>query len=1835
MMPVNVMAADPPVTTNNVADKLPKNRSAKTNWKEALKAEERNWPIDLEGGQRLVRVTTSDPTMTTDLNYDGTFVDAEGRTNIRLVYRENTQLPTAVWKRLLLRFDKGLFDNIDWEKSHVIAAKTEKVYGINTSNGKYEKAIDLPDLQGARGNDRYNIPINLVLKQGVNIKNLGEENYLVQARLTDINSKRIYAYAPKGTRMDYSTYTKAAGIPLKDEMDMQFYKGGPEQSRTYALQNSFFTEFIANPEKYPASSNIGIIRTQYMAQRAVLDPKDVQSGKPSGYVMMFDAGLVKYLKEDKNKNIAFTNILKKDRTPNPLQKIGIKKADINYIKDENNDNVIAYVVLATDKFKNSAVKNVVRIGTDNYDRLVNLGGMYITALDFLVDKSVFENTMETDGKNKVDFPIMTGWADSNPKGWMIYEQDFKNDFVVPAGQDFFIDTGVEPEGGTALFQLGDPDDSIIRRPQGYYNGLTDGLKGIDQFKEIGNKNGLYSLTLREGATIKTGDKLRIFLPDTVNHDADVNFIAFNNATEKDGGAATLKLQADRNINMHLYAPNKNEYFILKYTLKGETKQSELKMTRLNTWTYDDKDKILDGWPNKSVTKTGGNFWINMKKVEPSTDIFVEAYDANDNLKQGMTSSLIYNPIPKSKDRYTMPAWLDSTDNLSLITLKKSFYKPYQEVYTNNYTAPQSGLANADQINQIYIDPVSKPASLTDFMTATKSIEGFSRYDGGRVRLLHIENDGKMNISKTHAEENEYNDKGELVGKDVRKNITVEEKKYSAFPYSIDLKKFKEADDITATEGNTTINLVKDMRLLVNNSDGSSIPSDWLETRVRTRVLFDLNKDLNWTVESNGADSIVKIVPDHEKFIDEEGYMPNGFSTDSGAVLTDADGNKLTGKDREYRTWPKAPAKMEHENKTYKFLGWATGQITAEDFAKAPELETVDQWNDKTKVYRVTENSPINSHQVVYAVWGEGLKIYLHSNNGTKETVKEIVVLESAFKDGVANIDIPKAPYWNGDTVTDADMNKFIKEEEFTLPSSSKKDVRHTFVGWSTDRDDKDLLVGFNYIQLAKDNSELPDDRKNKLSQAEYDEHSFKLETLDKYTDTTTNKTTQLMLPNGYNLKLTGTYDEWLNKDYIHLYAQYRPFFEVEVNKNYKYIANENTKQASYVDSYKDTNNKVHNISDADKRQVLIGLLYRTAVTDYTDPTVHAAANYHTINKNLYQYQGYSGYDLKYVYDTKDNTTANFVLPGFDEYGQRYSYSAVETKVDEGNKYYNFKTDWADLGITIYTRFPGSGQPLVNDGPIDPANPRRNEAKIQYITIEDEDDNTFDAFTSATTRDPIKNNGKGESDIQGYKIRMFNVPRDIPKPEFDKVYDGDTAAYIDKEGIDTEHTYKGLSITLPGETEKHEYWFDSREGTNGKWKLISAPSAVVGKSVNVETVKVDGKDKIKITRTENNQLKPFNVNEQIKAEFGINNGNTNTYGPEGSTTVLSKDKNIPVKDITQEANSYDTNDKDHTNPKVTIQAKIPEGAEAGVLYEPKEGTIYTLVKDDGTPVYDGPASDTNRKPVTYTKKSSDTTNTPMYFTFKPSDNNIKDGDILRIKTVLTDKDGKLISTGKPTYSNTPVEAETPVISDASVRLRLRGPIRYEKDDTIDKKGLDYVDEDIFRRWMDLKVVMDNEDFPAYGKFEITITFEPNADGSTPDPITIKRDSKGALEETLRQLYRTDNIKNITVTAEDRLGNRNERTVEYNEPKQIVIKLVTPRDGQNKLRLRGPIGAIVTIKITRNGEEKYSQDITLTNDKFNIVDLGFDLATGDTIELEAVTKEGDTITGKSNFFKVKVR
>lgn len=247
-VPPRVFAQDPEPKTDALSSAT---YYRKANWENKIKDKSR-WPVG--DNQRLVRVTTSEPVEMNDIDYDGNFVDANGRTVLRMVYKEKGAAATAVWYRAIFNFG-DLDQYIDYDKSYIVglnvAGSEAKTGNLEPFNDRKERIVDLGVLRGDLTNQRKNLPINLVLKEGVTIKDLGQKNYIVQMRLADKKGERIYAYAPKGSSMDYSSYTKTTSVSLEDKVNRLFIKGGYQSDGNNATNQEFvMSEFIANPETH-------------------------------------------------------------------------------------------------------------------------------------------------------------------------------------------------------------------------------------------------------------------------------------------------------------------------------------------------------------------------------------------------------------------------------------------------------------------------------------------------------------------------------------------------------------------------------------------------------------------------------------------------------------------------------------------------------------------------------------------------------------------------------------------------------------------------------------------------------------------------------------------------------------------------------------------------------------------------------------------------------------------------------------------------------------------------------------------------------------------------------------------------------------------------------------------------------------------------------------------------------------------------------------------------------------------------------------------------------------------------------------------------------------------------------------------------------------------------------------------------------------------------------------------------------------------------------------------------------------------------------------------------
>ena len=1036
----------------------------KANWDNRIKDKSR-WKV--EDNQSLVRVSGSDPLEMNDIDYDGMFINANGRYVIRLVYKEKSQAVSAVWYRAIINFG-DLDKYIDFSNSYVIGRDGETKYPFDPLKGTVGRGFDLGKASGDRTNNRKNLPINLVLKDGITLENLPKDNYIIQMRITDGDYKKVYAYAPKGTSMDYSTYTKTTSVSLLDKVNNLFIKGGLQSDSNSATNQEFFmSEFIANPDEFSDVSNRGIIRTQYMGQRAGTAATPTVGGEPIAFTQVFDANLLKYLIEEKSDDdyVAYVNVLTDGRVVSPYSKnFGIKKEQINVTKDAQG-NELAYLVIGTEEFQQEVAKKndgVKVVTIPQHDQYTMLSGFYITAIDYVVDKSKFEDTFAgrdaLSGGNKtrkLNYTMMSGWTNPNLNGWAVYEKPFENDFVVQEGESFIIDAGANAKNKQIMLKVGG-EQGMIRKPQGYYNGYNSGKSAVDYFDEIAD--GIFKIGLREGATVKSGQKLKIYMPYTSSYDGSVNFLQMHNGTKKNEGAATLTLQKDRNINMHLYTGlPRGASFKLKYTLNGQVDQKELVFTKpkkliLTTWQYEDNDQVLTGAANRSILASGGNFYIDTTKLEPGKDIVVEAYDEKGNLIADKTSSFKYIKIDHSQEAVKYLTWTDHSDKKAVLSINKSLYTPYQVLFTNDYID--------NTVDDFYKDPRVLPADNGKFNTPTEQIVGYTRYDGGKVRTLY-EGPQKL-FGKVEAASDDYDDKGNLTA-DNHTNVTIKrenvfdpqftgnEKTYRGYAYTFDLNKMLpyHSDDKTETK----LTLLKDMKFVSTASDGSSLPSDFLETRVRARVLFDANGG-----DLKEGKKAVKIVPDNVNFYGEEGYKPSGFE---GANVEDNTGDKF----------PEAPTL---DGKT--FIGWVTEEGKTALGNQA--VVSTDAFNNLPKNQVFSATTPVEKHLVVYAIYTQEKAVTFDANGGAYDDGKSEKVVSTTGN----SITEPNAPTKEGYTFKGWASTKNATEAEANI-LENVDGSKTVYAVWVKEADKNlDLNAPKNKVPV-QDKTDLTEGEKDKVKDA--------------------------------------------------------------------------------------------------------------------------------------------------------------------------------------------------------------------------------------------------------------------------------------------------------------------------------------------------------------------------------------------------------------------------------------------------------------------------------------------------------------------------------------------------------------------------------------------------------------------------------------------------------------------------------------------------------------------------------------------------------------------------------
>ena len=688
--------------------------------------------------------------------------------------------------------------------------------------------------------------------------------------------------------------------------------------------------------------------------------------------------------------------------------------------------------------------------------------------------------------------------------------------------------------------------------------------------------------------------------------------------------------------------------------------------------------------------------------------------------------------------------------------------------------------------------------------------------------------------------------------------------------------------------------------------------------------------------------------------------------------------------------PEAPVK-----KGYIFKGWATKPISAQDYTaqedgndKVTTLENINQWKD-TKAYKFTKDSPINKSYAVYPVWEEEsktIKIVLHANDGTDR--KEIVEINHGEPlpklTDIKNLPKMQDQYGfiaNGSFSTKAilpnayetdDKSQNVTEKGIFGLREDAAGQKYTLVGWSTQADNANTKIESLFSNMGM----LAVEGQGKAR--------------DYYLSKVATSGSLIGQASAGKLfeKITANAN-----DEIHLYAAWKPYFDMTVTKKWyntkdKKYDNANVKDilqalahGGTIKVKDDQGGEIEIDPPAEdaslKRNVHVGLLYRTAVTEANNPTVTGAANYYIVEDSLKE--------LK-----TDTSQVSWKLPAYNAYGKRLSYIAVEfkDKATGEQAFANFNQKWNNIWTDV-------GENLDEFGTWD----NKNISKVQNVELNSKDGSGVDAFSGATVR-ILKENGIAIEEKQTntstvgtkpeYSTTLYNVETNLAYPNFRKIFDKDEEVRLLPT---TDPDVKVVEFDLPSEPEPVIF---QKQG-DGTWKRVQ----LNGQGNAWEDYTGDSRYKNEYTFEVNEQgtnneswVLKFNLEQFPKLSYkALKTGQVVRARYFGSNpTIVSKWSQQTVENelVTPTLNGLEQVRKETIGGKdyVVIRALKPTDD----LGQFRDGATLTLIHDgkakEGDLVPDEAYKDANGDNVTATESNG-------YYYFKVPVDNIKHDDIVGV------------------------------------------------------------------------------------------------------------------------------------------------------------------------------------------------------------------------------------------------
>lgn len=1729
MMPLNVFAEEPqlPGTSTRAVD--PEGKPS-VNWEEDATATDDGsgyWSLP-ENVKIIKGQRGADPLNTLGFTYLGRYYDQNGRIVLKFEVSQRNQADSSVWDRFVMRFPAELYQKIDREASYVLWKQTE-VFSINnfdtldvsTVRGQSANCLQFPYRNV--GTQYGHREVNIVLKADTDWdKTFAQKTQAVQLRLYNSNNNNLKIFSTAGGYKDadyaalgYNTYTKIAVV-------------GDLSKRPKDLMESTTKSFTfvggQNDQFHSADSALQLDRDDKKVRLIYTFASDVVSGKMDGdkygIRQTLDRDFIKYLDlgnkgktaEEKNQ-IGSIYFLSENETPIgtklpiyasyieglELNPDGSAKLDGEGNPTFNREDGAVFLQFAETGYEykdnvDSADPNYVESPKTDFKNILRdgpRGSGSIMVFEYNIDPEKINEDLVKDKELSKNFMFDTRYILSNNKGVRKYTTTTTEDIVIQPNKNNFFTLNFKP-----------------------YVNISDGMVAQadkDFVLNIGGSEGIWKSWKREG---------HAFFPDT----------------------------DDYAINMYGW-----QFYMKDYNIKtGMTIKAGTPITvYLPNLDYGNKSRVPD---------------------------FVD-FDIVTGEQKGVSGDKLKNKQSLTGNKFLRLNKVTKTDGSDL------FYPP---MYFKNSIST----VGATAVIEKYVPIVD------EIFTDSKEFTGIMRSEGGVRSELYIPEEAKsthyLGKSFINTEENKDGDITAYLRSDGKEEAqkfavnndgtsaifekrTFDKKEYEGLAFNIKKQYFGAESIKYATQNKAVeeLGLLRDQPIVFTTYSETSLKSEPVIEQVQTKVKFDLNGQTS----KENLTVIEKIAPLSNQYRYDyltgevnKNYKPSGFEgdyvryVDENKKTKEVDGRTyqniishdgleydLTNKDQKAAFLKRQmPTKNEiNVPQGKRILGWTTTKLTdipggktaVEQFNELRDnnkiIKDVADWEkvDANETYIFDSKSPIDKERTVYAVYGEGINIVLHSNNTTNvkdETTITIPVTVSDIDKTNKEIDAISSP-----TLSKMKGNLVIKELPQVPVTGEDSDIekitdtnaklfnkpKHSFLGWTFYRFDNDpqqseLIAGQNNERIGElVNGVVAGGTKRIPKRTEW------------IKDITGNKNKYTRyIPNTFSLALraqdvpsqddnqgTGAYNIFLDaidegKD-LHLYANYRPFFDVKVYPSYKNIDKSQGQYGKYVDT----------VEEVKKHAVNVGLLHRTAVTNFGTPTVHQNANYYPLE---------GGKASLKAWDGKSTNPLVWNLPGFDELGQRKSYVSVIVTDDKKDAYENFKSpDWDTLGAKTYIRLQGA---TATQDPNAPKNLHENAgnpygdpvAKDQTFTV------GVDAFTSATSRKALETTGDDKEVIE-YEIWNTSTPLEVLKPVFDNVYDDETEAKLHWTEAEKKADIKKIILKVA----------DGNETTLVKQNDGSYTDGTIAATPNGDRL----------------VLSPLNLKEKagqdIVAKYVVEKNGQAVTGPDGRITINERGTSAPVEDMKQIHNDADGKSK--------IEFTVPDP----VLNKPTKGTVYTAQKWDKT----------QNKWVDLGKVtlgSDDDKGTQKEITL---DDTVKDGDIVRIKSEqpsLNPSDST--GTGDDPY--------TPTAGDENrkyVKIDKAGPAA-----TVKAK------DEAFRRFIDLEGTIN--EIPDGRKVKITIDYKDGNPVEMEKEITVENRQNiiKELNTVLRKGIEEGNIPEIKITAVDEFGNKEDSKVDYTESYQLKVKFKGERAGRYFIKVTSDkAGATVTVKVMNGNSEQASGTVTV--------------------------------------------